>query len=341
MKDRSPPQLPLFHKQITASTQEQRELRELEAELERHRLVAAKIPSNIYLGTSSWSFPGWKGLVYPHKRSVAELSHSGLVDYVRHPLLRTVGIDRGFYAPIPRDDLHRYNEQTPAEFRFCTKVAESITCPIISVHRDRANAGKPNEDFLSPSRFAEEMALPFVETLQDKVGPFVFEFPPLAPQARMRPGEFADVLDDFLAQLPPELQYAVELRERTWFTPRYLSVLARHNTAHVYNYWSWMPTIAEQLRVAPLSAQPFMISRIMLRPGMRYEDQKERFAPFNVLVEPDPSMRNEVLQMLKEAVERKIPAWVLVNNKAEGSSPRTVADIAQMLAEALAPTGSP
>ena len=77
MRDRSPPQLPLFHKQITASTQEQRELSELESELERHRSVAAKLPSNVYLGTSSWSFPGWQGLVYPHKRSVAELSHSG------------------------------------------------------------------------------------------------------------------------------------------------------------------------------------------------------------------------------------------------------------------------
>lgn len=334
-KQQGSPQLALFHRAITASTEEQQELRALEIELDRHREIAAKIPSNVYLGTSSWSFPGWKGLIYPHKRSVAELASNGLVDYCKHPLMRTVGIDRGFYNAIPREDLQRYNEQSPPEFRFCTKVAESITCPIISPHRDRANAGKPNEDFLSPSRFAEEMALPFVETLQDKVGPFVFEFPPIAPEWRMSGAEFADALDDFLAQLPGELQYAVELRERTWFTKKYLSVIERYGVAHVYNYWSWMPTIGQQLRVAPLSTQPFMISRIMLRPGSKYEEQKARFAPFNMLVEPDPSMRNEVLGMLREAIERKIPAYVLVNNKAEGSSPRTVTELAALLAQSL------
>ncbi len=331
------PQLSLFGQSITASVDEQRESAALALEHDRHRAVAALLPSHVYLGTSSWSFSGWKGLVYPHKRSTAELSRSGLADYSRHPLLRTVGIDRGFYAPIPREDLQRYHAQTPAEFRFCTKVSEQITSPVISVHRDRANAGKPNEDFLSPSLFAEQMALPFIETLREKAGPFVFEFSPLAPQSRMSGEEFADALDDFFAQLPEQMQYAVELRERSWLTDRYRAVLARHNVAHVYNYWSWMPSLSQQRAFVPLESQPFFLSRIMLRPGTRYEEQKERFAPFDKLVEPDPVMRNEVIQLLLEAIERKVEAYVIVNNKAEGSSPQTVTEIAHMLAAALDP----
>ena len=66
--------------------------------------IAAKLPRDVFFGTSSWSFPGWAGIVYAHKRSESSLARDGLIEYAQHPLLRTVGVDRprGAQSCLPR-----------------------------------------------------------------------------------------------------------------------------------------------------------------------------------------------------------------------------------------------
>ena len=75
-----------------------------------------------------------------------------------------------------------------------------------------------------------------------------------------------------------------------------------------------------------------------------YEQQRDRFKPFNRLVEPDLAMRDEVVQLTATALRRGRKVYVLVNNKAEGSSPLTVEALAARLADVLAadppPTGT-
>jgi hypothetical protein len=85
--------------------------------------------------------------------------------------------------------------------------------------------------------------------------------------------------------------------------------------------------------------QPFLAVRLLLRPGTRYEDRREAFAPFDRIVEPDEDMRRQVVDLVAQAVGRRIPAFVLVNNKAEGSAPLTVRELARQVADRLA--GSP
>jgi len=65
--------------------------------------LAERINPRIRLGTSSWTFPGWRGIVYSRSLTQTALAREGLREYARHPLMRTVGIDRSFYAPIPDD----------------------------------------------------------------------------------------------------------------------------------------------------------------------------------------------------------------------------------------------
>ena len=55
----------------------------------------------MHLGTSSWTFPGWKGLVWDGHYSDTQLSKHGLAAYAQHPLFRTVTLDRTFYRPLP------------------------------------------------------------------------------------------------------------------------------------------------------------------------------------------------------------------------------------------------
>jgi hypothetical protein len=108
-------------------------------------------------------------------------------------------------------------------------------------------------------------------------------------------------------------------------------MLVATGAAHVFNYWTAMPMPFAQADVVPVASLPAVVVRLLLRPGTRYEEQRERFRPFDRLVEPDESMRADVVSLVQAAVRHAKPAFVLVNNKAEGSAPLTIRALAERL----------
>lgn len=292
--------------------------------------LAARMPAGVHFGTSSWSFPGWKGLVYSGARPQTTLAREGLREYATHPLLTTVGVDRSYYAPMPAADLQAYAAQLPDGFRCCFKAPASVTAVSLG-HPSRPT---PNPDFLSVERLVDDLLRPCDAVFRPHTGPIILEFPPFPRTMRMEPAEFHGRLNRFVGALPAGFDYAVELRDERLLTPAYGDLLARHGAAHVYNYWSAMPTPGAQAELLPPEALPFSVVRLLLRPGTWYEDQRERFKPYNRLVEPDEVMRRDVVSIARRVVNRGRGVFVLVNNKAEGSSPLTVMALAERLAEA-------
>jgi uncharacterized protein YecE (DUF72 family) len=302
--------------------------------------LAGALPTDVRFGTSSWAFPGWAGLVYSTDAAQASLARDGLREYARHPLLRTVGIDRSYYAPVPVEELRRYADQLPAGFPCCAKAPAAVTSRALPGTRGSERAA-PNPDFLNADLFIESTLEPFALAFRDHCGPFVIEFPPaLSGQAQDAP-EFIERLDHFLGAVPRDFKYAVELRDEALLTGAYRSVLARHGVAHVYNYWSAMPMPGVQAATIPPEVAPFVVVRLLLRPGTWYEDQRERFRPFNRIVAPDEAMRAEVAGIVAASSRRGQPVYVLVNNKAEGSAPLTVRALAEAAAAALREDQSP
>ncbi len=294
--------------------------------------LAARLPPDVFFGTSSWSFPGWRGLVYSSERSQTALAREGLREYARHPLLRTVGVDRSYYAPVPIEDLRAYADQLPDGFRCCFKAPAAVTALALGP----PGAQTANPDFLSVDRLVEDLLQPCAIAFRDHAGPTILEFPPFPRGRALPPAEFLSRLDRFLDGLPREFEYAVELRDRRLLTPAYRALIERHGVAHTFNYWSAMPTPGQQMAVVPPEEPPFAVVRLLLRPGTWYEDQRDRFKPFNRLAAPDEEMRADVVAVVRRALAKKRRAFVLVNNKAEGSSPLTVMALAQRLADALA-----
>jgi uncharacterized protein YecE (DUF72 family) len=287
------------------------------------RALAARLPDGLRFGTSSWSFPGWAGIVYARSRTTQALARDGLREYARHPLLRTVGIDRSYYAPIPEVDLRRYASQLPPQYLCCLKAPASVTSLVMPESARTARA-VVNPLFLSVEHFSVDMLEPCARAFAAHTGVIILELPPVPRELRLEPAAFVERLDRFLDALPREFRYSVELRDRRLLTRSYAETLARHRVAHTYNYWSAMPSIAAQAQAVPLDTAPFSVVRLLLRPGTRYEDQREAFRPFNRLVAPDPEMRADVVGLLDRALRARQPAFVLVNNKAEGSSPLTI-----------------
>lgn len=299
--------------------------------------LAARLPRGVRFGTSTWSFPGWQGIVWSRKYSEAQLAREGLAEYAKHPLLTTVGLDRGYYAPIPAADLDRYAAQLPDGFPCCAKAPEAIVTPVFLPHGRAAGGrpGDPNPGFLSAELFMREVGDVFRARFAAHTGPFLFEFPPLPPAHKPGSQAFCERLDAFFSDLPADLPKAVELRDRELFTPRYRRVLEKHAASHVYSYWSWMPPVGAQRTAIPPGAAPFVVIRLSLKPGTRYEDRLQEFLPFNRIVDPDETMRRDVTALVRDALAAKAEAFVLVNNKAEGSSPLTIEALAERVATSL------
>ena len=149
---------------------------------------------------------------------------------------------------------------------------------------------------------------------------------------RLDPAWFCEKLDAFLEAAPSDFPFAVELRDRKLLTPEYTRTLRKHGAAHVFNYWSRMPNLAMQMRVEGLLEGGLLVVRLLLPPGARYADLKEAYAPFDRLVAPQSEMRQDVVRLVRAALDRDMECYVLVNNKAEGSSPLTVRALADLLA---------
>jgi len=96
-----------------------------------------------------------------------------------------------------------------------------------------------------------------------------------------------------------------------------------------------MPLPGDQAALVPVEKMPFVMVRLLLRPGATYAQQREAFAPFDRIPEPQEKMRGQVVDLVSQAVARAIPAYVLVNNKAEGSSPLTIEALAARLTNLL------
>jgi len=102
----------------------------------------------------------------------------------------------------------------------------------------------------------------------------------------------------------------------------------------VINYWTRMPTVGEQLDIPGVLTAPFVVTRLMLPPGARYDDNKESFAPFDRIVKPQPQMRADVLNLVRACVKQGRDLFIIVNNKAEGSSPLTIRALADAVGAA-------
>lgn len=299
--------------------------------LPRDLELAARLPRNVRFGTSSWTFPGWGGVLYEGHPSQADLLADGLRGYAAHPLFRSVGIDRSHYAPLDEPSLADYARGIPEDFRAISKVWDEISVCVFPTHpKYGERAGQSNPSFLSAERFLTEVLPPYERAFTAHAGPFVFEIAPMPPRLVPRPEVFAKKLDAMLTKLPRTFRYAFELRNPELLTEPYLEVLAAHDAAHVLNVWTGMPTLRSQMAVPGLVAQaPFFVARLMLPPYTRYETRKESFLPFDRIVEPQLDTRDDVVALVRAAGGRDVT--VLVNNKLEGSSPETVRALAEQV----------
>lgn len=311
--------------------------------------TAQKLPRNIYLGTSSWNFPGWRGIVWSRASGLSALAQQGLPAYAHYPIFRTVGIDRAFYRPLSDSVYAGFARQVPDSFRFLVK-APQIVCD--SVLRDRM--GRPvhaNPDYLNADRAMEDFVLPVFEGLGEKTGVLVFEMPNIPRHALLeRKAQYAAIatMADFFSQIKSRLPsqaitLAVEMRTRVLLTPRWVKEMASTGVRPVVSLHPSMPSVMRQTDMLRLFDAPGVLEgawqaagdivvRWSLSSTGTYTGLKRDWAPFDRIRQEDIVSRQGIVWLLKLAQNSGVRAFVVANNKAEGCAPLTMRAIAESFA---------
>ncbi|MBM3284941.1 MAG: DUF72 domain-containing protein [Candidatus Aminicenantes bacterium] len=151
---------------------------------------------SFHLGTSGWSYPGWKGRFYPPDLPAKDW----LSFYAEH--FSTVEINMTFYRFPKPETLESWLERTPPEFTFTLKANRQIT------HRKRL------QNVRSEVRYFYILA----NSLGKRLGCILFQLP---PSIRL---DLA-LLQDFLDTLEPEFRNVIEFRHESWYNDRVYEIL--------------------------------------------------------------------------------------------------------------------
>lgn len=297
--------------------------------------VAAFAAKGVFIGTSSWKYPGWFGQLYERDRYVwrgkfsnARFERNCLTEYAQ--VFKTVSVDAAYYQFPSRHWLEEMVSQVPANFQFALKVTDEITMNRFpNLPRFGRRAGQANENFLNADLFASAF-LSACEPFKANMGVLMFEFSQFHSADFARGREFVAALDAFLEKLPRGWRYGVEIRNRSFLQPEYFAMLARHTVAHVFNSWQDMPPVSEQAAFPGSRTSPdFLAARLLLRPGRKYEEAVKRFSPYEHIQDPYPEGRTAVANLIKEATVggSETRSYIYLNNRFEGNALESIAAI--------------
>jgi uncharacterized protein YecE (DUF72 family) len=287
-----------------------------------------------HLGTSSWHFPGWAGLVWDRPHAEALLSRRGLSAYARHPLLRTVSLDRAFYRVLTAAEYAQLAHQVPADFRFVVKAPAVLTDAVTR----EAGSGRPladNPHFLDPVLTLQGCVQPALDGLGQRLGVIVFQLSPL-PARWLGAGQpLLQPLDHLWQTVMPVLRghalAALEVRDAALLTPALAAQLKAHGVRCVLGLHSRLPPIHAQLPMQRATWPGDLVCRWNLQRGQRYAQARDAWAPFDRLLAPDPATRHELARVARATLDAGHRVFVTINNKAEGSAPRSVVELARAL----------
>ena len=296
-------------------------------------ILSALAQAGVFIGTSSWKYAGWRGMLYDEARYVyrgkfaeKRFDQNCLTEYGE--VFKTVCGDFTYYRFPSEKMLEELCAQVPSDFLFTFKVTDHITIKkYTNLPRFGVNAGKPNEHFLDADLFQSVFLKP-CEKIKQNIGILIFEFSHFHQSDFERGRDFVEALDQFLARLPKDWRYGVEIRNRNFLHLEYFATLRKHGVAHVYNSWADMPTVTEQMQQPDSqTADEFSAARFLLKPGRNYEEAVQELSPYEEVKEVNEEARQAGAKLIQQAKQKARKTFIYVNNRLEGNALETISAI--------------
>lgn len=295
---------------------------------QRLQILAAE---GVLIGTSSWKYQGWREALYDSARyeyrnkfAVTRFERNCLSEYAE--VFKTVCVDAAYYTFPSTKYLEGLSAQVPDDFQFAFKITDSITIKRFPNHaRHGGKAGRENPDFLNAAAFVQGFLRP-CESIRSKIGILMFEFSKFYPSDFEHGRDFVAVLDTFLAKLPKGWPYGIEMRNKYWLKQEYFECLARHGIAHIYNSWTDMPPVGEQIELPGSETNPELTAaRFLLKPGRPYEEAVKNFQPYDKAKEVNEPARKAGAKLIEAGKEKKRKrTFLFINNRLEGNALETI-----------------
>ena len=270
------------------------------------------------IGTCSWNYDSWVGLVYSAKQAY---SAAYLREYAQaYP---TVEIDSWFYKLPDSSEVEDYLAQAGDSLTFACKATESI----VLTHertRGKTDAGlTANPHFLSPELFAYYVDA--VKPMLPRIDAIQLEFEYLNKAKMPSLDAFLKKLDAFFtsvsALFPQGLPLAVETRNGNYLRQEYFSLLKTHGVAHVFSEKIYMPPIVEVYEQFKPYLGPHAVIRLL--GGDRKEIEAVTKGRWDTIVAEKAELLR-IAGMVKDMLASGMRIQIYVNNHFEGSAPKTI-----------------
>jgi len=160
--------------------------------------------AHLFAGTSGFAYASWKPNFYPAKLASAKF----LPHYASR--LNCVEVNYTFRTLPSAGTLTKWVASTPEGFLFCPKAHMRITH--ILKFREAAQFTEVFLKVIDPLRSAR------------RIGPILFQLPPTLKRDEA-------LLQDYLAILPRDLNYAFEFRHASWLNENVYALLRDRNVA--------------------------------------------------------------------------------------------------------------
>jgi len=282
----------------------------------------------IRIGTCSWKYDSWKGIVYSDSRS-----KNYLKEYSQK--FNTVEIDQWFWSLFPpakfvlpqKNVVEEYAKSVPADFLFTVKITNSIT--LTHFHRESTeDAIKTNPYFLSVKVFEE--FLNAIEPIVKKTGCLIFQFEYLNKQKMNSLSVFQFKFSEFQKKLGNKvLPIGIEIRNPNYLNEKYFEFLSNQNLFHVFLEGYYMPPITEIYSKFKKHIKKLAVIRL------HGPDRKgiEKIANDNwnqIYISRDKEIKS-IVEMINELKTNEVDLFVNVNNHFEGSAPLSIEKIKKLL----------
>ena len=273
------------------------------------------------VGTCSWKYDSWRGLIYPE---FGEINY--LEEYSK--IFNTVEVDQWFWslnkdkAYLPKSNVvAEYNESTPDDFKFTIKIPNSLTL----THPYKSTA--PNPYFLSIELM--KSFIHSIEPLLDKVGVLMFQFEYLNKQKMNSLKEFLEKLQQFRSSIDKSIPIGIEIRNPNYLKEEYFQFLLDNNISHVFLQGYYMPKITEVFN----NFKNLLTNTTVIR--LHGYDRKgiEKGAnnQWNKIIQSKDDELPAIIEMIKTLNSKESDLYLNINNHYEGSAPLTINKIKDFL----------
>jgi len=256
------------------------------------------LPTNLLVGTSSWSSSDWLGHFYPPHLKPGQFIEA----YARK--FATVEIESTYYSIPPPHVVAGWREKTPPGFVFAAKVPGAIT----------------HEKLLKDCEPELTMFLNNISLLGDRLGPLLLQFPYFNRNVFPSRERFDKRLRPFLQSLPKEFKFALEIRNNNWLSWDFFELLREHAVAFALVAQAWMPRIDTLAKALDLVTSDFAYVRFT---GDR-KAIEARTSRWDKLIEDKTPEMTLWVSELKKIVGKGVKTYAFFDNHYAGFAPGSV-----------------